>query len=346
MKRFRRAATELADAANLFQKNGGNKSAKTASIMSMLSNLEFSHKRGEMLNIFQKLASSTYQEFLGRGFIVPEFQSFDKIVLEGQGWINYFLGLSLDNEPFAFNKYLNAAALDFFNLGHCPLIYERIVKQNWETSNTQMALICLAKGEEALGNHYIGINDEKKACIHLEGAIFSYSNIAEREFRAKATGIRRQRSALRMERTCWICGSRVRGFNSTFSYICTNRTTTEKNFYRMILDQRRKFLPQLNFESIYSTDEGNILIDNFAVEDNFLHPGKQGIYVSVCKACESVVNELADIIAERRIIPVRNELAMQQQQIGELTKALIATQEELAKVKKTADEVKRKVMFT
>jgi len=318
MKRFRRAANDLDEAANQFFNSSDNKSAQTAKVMSLLSKLEFIDNRGEMLNIFRQLIQPEFNEFFNKNYIVPEFHSFDDVVLEGKGWLNYYQALAFEKDPMTFNKYISEAAMSFFDMGYCPLRYERIERVNWETTNVQMALLCTAMGEEALGNYYVELNDEKKANVHLEGAIFSYSNIEEPTYRQRARALGRRRLSLKMERSCWICGARVRGYNSRFKFVCTNLSERSKDFFKIILEQRRKIIPQLNPESIYSTDEDNDLITDLAVRTNFLHPGKKGVYVSICKACESVINELADITTELRIIPIRNELALQSQRLSNL----------------------------
>jgi len=321
MKRFDRANKKLTEASTEFQKANDPQASHISNIMSMLSGISLNPPVNEVLNYFSRLLSTDIQEtFHGKDFTVPEFYKFDQITLEARAFLSLFetKRTSRDSEKV---KHLQTASRLFFDIGHRQLFFSTALTGS-ERLNTEIALDSLAESEEILAEK-TALTDINESSFHFEVAISSHSNL---ENYSKAKELRNRRTSIRMERTCWICGTRSHGYVTSFKFVYARSDPSYLEFYKKLLTRRQEFIPHLHTDTIYSTGGDNYIeaIDSADVKQNFLERNAQGIYLAVCKACYNVVNELADIIAEKRVAPVRTAVKGLQSEIREIQQAIIA----------------------
>ena len=336
MKKFDRARKKLSEATVEFQKANNNFAASIANIMEIMCAICLEPPVTEILNYFQKLLTPTFQDtFQGKGFIVPEFYDFDQITLEAKAFMNLFSTKQVTNEEEKV-KFLQSASRFFFNIGHRQLYFSRVLTGS-DRLNTEMALDSLAESEELLAEK-AARTDINEASFHFEVAISSYTNLEDYQ---KAKELRNRRTAIRMERTCWICGARAHGYVTSFRYVYARSDPSYFELYKNLLTKRQEFIPHLHTDTIYTTERDNYIevVDSVDVQNNFLEENAQGVYLAICKACHNVVDELSDVMAEKRIAPVRAAVGELKSRVQSIEQAIVDINQKMVIINQRINEL-------
>ncbi|MFX0067119.1 MAG: hypothetical protein ACFFC7_33730, partial [Candidatus Hermodarchaeota archaeon] len=193
---------------------GDQETALTVDLMGLMSILKTKTDFNTGKTVTKRLISGAYNNFRNKNFVIPEFDEFDPLYEEALAWDHFF---KINEEKIVEKrpKILKETAYVFSNLAYGSLYFAKHLLQR-PVTNVFLTLELEATAEEVLGRHYLSHGDFDNASIHLHGASITYSNMENIQ---KVRELKKLRQSLRMERACWICGTRSRGHGKTFSYI-------------------------------------------------------------------------------------------------------------------------------
>jgi len=296
LKKWKKASESFIKAAKEFQNIKEDESQLHSEIMGLLSELYNEKNKVIAKDVFQKIISGRYDRFIGQNFKIPGFIEFDPLYYEAKAWNEYFKIDSIKN-IYDITAQMKSTSHEFFNMGYGPLFFSTHIL-NKKMTNVEFALDLEAKSEVGLGEFYASRGDIDIASVHLSNAVSVYISLEQKE---KAKELKMTRQSLRMETACWICGARSKGHRKTFNYKFTGLAEDYYNMTLSLLKQRQERNPTFFNNTIYTTREPIEVIQNQDVKDK---DGKQGIYLSTCVTCQGLVDELAQDIVDKALIPV------------------------------------------
>jgi tetratricopeptide (TPR) repeat protein len=312
LKRYSKAIKEFDKAISKFEKAGGEREARNVELTSLMTEFKDNQSKDAAVRLINSFVSEKFKDFRDPDYVIPEFEPFLPLYKESIAWAIY----SNINAKVSFQDKLmtmKRAAKAFFDIGYKYLFFGPALTEK-HVLNTEMALELEARSEEMLGDHYAGMGEVDQASVYYQNAIVSYTNL---EMTRKARELRNLRKALRMERACWVCGTRSKGYTKTFDFIYTHASTATVNYYNDILKQRQERIPHMHSDTLYSTEEPIAVVQETDIPYARDLNGKtimdragagSGLYLAVCKGCRSILDEMSDITAEKKVIPIRKRL--------------------------------------
>jgi len=312
LKKWKRAIGAFEKTVNEFASVQEAESKFTVALMSLMCDLRLNKDKAAAQRVLKGLTSGQFDFFLGSSLIIPEFSAFEPLFYEAKGW-NEFFRIGTTKGLLLKVKQMKKTSHEFFNMGYGQLFFS-IYFKNEKLTNVEVALRLEAESEEILGNHYASILDIDKASVHLNNAASAYINLEETK---RARQLKMIRQSLRMETACWVCGSRSKGHRQAFNFKYTG-LTTEDSYERVMgqLQQRQNRNPTLHDDTVYTTDEPIKVIQGQDVKDK---KGAKGVYLSVCITCQGLLDNLAQDVVEKALIPVWRAINTMQSQIESLT---------------------------
>jgi len=286
--------------------------------MAYMCALQDTKSKNTAINVFQRIISGEYDKFLNKNFIIPEFVAFDPLYYESKGWDKFF---KIQNIAQIFDKiqYMKETSREFFKMGYDYSYFSTYIL-NEKKINIDIALRIEAEAEEYLGGYYTSIDDIEKASNHLSNAISAYTSLMDVE---KARQLKIVRQSLRMETACWICGSRSKGYGSRFSYKFTGLSESEYAKVMHQLKQRQERNPTMYDDTLYTT---NRPVDTIESKDA---KGKRGLYFSTCKSCQGLIENIAQGLVDRALIPVWNSIMVLQTDLTNVNSRISALEARL-----------------
>ena len=297
LKKWSKANENFLKAANEFSMAGQTDNRLTAELMAYMCALQDTKSKNTAINVFQRIISGEYDKFLNKNFIIPEFVAFDPLYYESKGWDKFF---KIQNIAQIFDKiqYMKETSREFFKMGYDYSYFSTYIL-NEKKINIDIALRIEAEAEEYLGGYYTSIDDIEKASNHLSNAISAYTSLMDM---GKARQLKMIRQSMRMETACWVCGTRSKGHGIRFSYKYTGLNETD--YVKIInqLKQRQERNPTIYDDTLYTTEKPIDTIDNKDVK------GKRGLYFSICRSCQGLIDNLAQSIVDKALVPVWNSI--------------------------------------
>jgi len=265
LKKWKKASESFIKAAKEFQNINEDESQLHSEIMGLLSELYNEKNKVIAKDVFQKIISGRYDRFIGQNFKIPGFIEFDPLYYEAKAWNEYFKIDSIKN-IYDKTSQMKATSHEFFNIGYSLLFFSTHIL-NKNMTNVEFALNLEAESEVDLGEFYASRGDIDYASVHLSNAVSVYISLEQKEFNYKFTGLAEDY------------------YNMTLS----------------LLKQRQERNPTFFNNTIYTTREPIKVIQNQDVKNK---DGKRGIYLSTCITCQGLVDELAQDIVDKALIPV------------------------------------------
>lgn len=296
LKKWKKASESFIKASTEFQNINEEDSQLQSEIMGLLSNLYDEKNIVVAEKVFQKIISGRYDRFIGQNFKIQGFLEFDPLYNEAKAWNEYFKIESITNIHDKTSQ-MKATAHEFFNIGYNLLFFSTHILKR-KITNVEFALNLEAISEVYLGDFYASRNDVDFASVHLSNAVSIYLSLEQKE---KAKELKMTRQSLRMETACWICGARSKGHKKSFNFKFTGLAEDYYDMTLSLLKQRQERNPTFFNNTVYTTKEPIKVIQNQDVKNK---DGKQGIYLSTCITCQGLVDELAQDIVDRALIPV------------------------------------------
>ena len=296
LKKWKKASESFIKAGKEFQNINEDESQLQSEIMGLLSELYNEKNKVVAEKVFQKIISGRYDRFIGQNFKIQGFIEFDPLYNEAKAWNEYFKIDSIKN-IYDKTSQMKATSHEFFNIGYSLLFFSTHIL-NKNMTNVEFALNLEAESEVDLGEFYASRGDIDYASVHLSNAVSVYISLEQKE---KAKELKMTRQSLRMETACWICGARSKGHTKTFNYKFTGLAEDYYNKTLSLLKQRQERNPTFFNNTIYTTREPIKVIQNQDVKNK---DGKRGIYLSTCITCQGLVDELAQDIVDKALIPV------------------------------------------
>lgn len=300
LKKWKKASESFIKAGKEFQNINEDESQLQSEIMGLLS--YFYNEKNEVIakDVFQKIISGRYDRFIGQNFKIQGFIDFDPLYYEAKAWNEYFKIDSIKNIHDRTSQ-MKATSHEFFNIGYGLLFFSTHILKRKKT-NVEFALDIEAEAEVYLGEFYASRGDIDYASVHLSNAVSVYISL---EQKGKAKELKMIRQSLRMETACWICGARSKGHKKNFNYKFTGLAEDYYNMTLSLLKQRQERNPSFFNNTIYTTKEPIKVIQTQDVKNK---DGKRGIYLSTCITCQGLVDELAQDIVDKALIPVWEDI--------------------------------------
>ncbi|MHA1522535.1 MAG: hypothetical protein ACTSRK_20395, partial [Promethearchaeota archaeon] len=248
-------------------------------------------------------------------FFIPEFYEFDSVYDEARAWITLF-DSNKQGKPFLESiGELKQASRQFFMMDYGPLLFSSILRYD-KMNNSTLALLLEAQAEHKLGDYYIGNDDFEQASLHLNFAAIAFASLEDFDTSKKIKLIRK---GIRMERTCWICGTKSRGYQVNFNFRYIRLDEIKKKHVFQLLKQRQEINPIIFEDMLYSTANPNVLIDNFDKRD-------PGLYLSVCKVCGGLLEQLSQDVVDEALIPIKEEILRLSADLNAVRSAIVSIQ--------------------
>lgn len=288
LKKWQRAIDTFNKAAKGFENISDNENQIIIELMSLICKYQLDKSKTAAKRLFDEIISDRFNILLGKNFKIPEFFDFDPLYYEAKGWTEFLKVPSIENIREKTSQ-MKAASYEFYDMDYGSLFFSKSFL-NETITNINMALNIEAESEEFLGGYYASLGDIDLASIHLSNAASAYMSLEKME---KAKKLKSIRQSLRMETSCWICGSRNKGHGQTFSFKYTGLQESHYNNVINQLKQRQERNPTLFNDTIYTTREPKTTIEENDVKDN---NGAKGVYLSTCYTCQGLVNSLSQDI--------------------------------------------------
>ncbi len=334
LKKWKRASDAFTKAATEFQNISEDESQLISELMGMISALYNEKSKVVAQDIFQKITSGRYDSFIGQDSKIPGFEEFDPLYYEAKAW-NEFLKVGAITNILDKTSQQKKASHAFFNMGYGPLFFSKYT-MNRKITNVELALEIEAQAEAELGEFEASRGDIENASIHLSNAVSAYTSLEQKK---KAKELKMIRQSIRMETACWICGARNKGHRKSFNF---KYTGLQENYYKTalsLLKQRQERNPTFFNNTIYSTREPIATIQTQDVQDK---KGKTGIYLSTCVSCQGLIDELAQDIVDKALIPVWESINSLKTEVNNIYGLINSLQSELSSIRSALSSLRRR----
>ncbi|MHA1385963.1 MAG: hypothetical protein ACTSR3_19595 [Candidatus Helarchaeota archaeon] len=317
LKKYDKAIKNFEKAIKEYTKAGDHRTALIVELMSLMTEFKKNQDKATAIKLISAFVDRRFEQFRTKNFVIPEFEEFYPLFLESISWVIFSKANKITSKWYEKDKFierteiLKKAAKNFFNIGYRNLFFAKAILDRLAL-NTQYSLQLEAESEELRAEFHEGWEEYDEASMHYLNAIMSYTNLEKTQ---KAHELRNKRKALRMERACWICGTRSKGYKIKFDFVYTHELWWSKSYFENILKQRQERNPQLHNDTLYDT------ADPITVVEDWDRKGP-GLYLSVCKGCRSILDEMSDIIAEKKVAPLRRRLDVVENQISRIFREL------------------------
>lgn len=306
LKKWKKAANSFKKTVEVFGSLGDTKSMLICDLMYSLSLIRANKGVDSIKLLIEQMNSGKFDSFLNTNFSIPQFCDFDPLYHECLAWIT-FLQASTTSDMHRKTTLMKKASNQFFNIGYVPLNLSLFI-ENKKLTNIKKALIIEAEIERELGMYYAERDEIDDASFHLNIAAISFTNLEDHN---TARNLKTFRKSLRMERACWICGTRSKGYPNRFRYKYTRCGESEHEKIAALLRQRQDLNPGIYRDTIYSTEEPVRAIEEVDRRD-------AGIYVTICKVCAGTLDQMAQDIVDAALVPVWKAIHQMSDQISAL----------------------------
>lgn len=318
LKKWSKAASSFKNAAESFKNLNNSEAQLISELMAIMSSLKADPSFDNAIIVMKNLVNRRYSPFLNQDFEIPEFQRYDELYYESRAYLSFLKAQEASNIHEKV-KILKQSSKSFFNMGYQPLFFSTYIEK-MRITNIVKALRIEAASEKVLGEYYAESDDIEEATQHLKAASSSFMSLEEHQMAAR---LNMTRSSLRMERSCWICGTRSRGYLKKFNFIHSKLSVHQIEHIENLLKQRQELNPTMYKDTIYSSIS--------PIKSIRAHDEKEpGIYLTVCKTCKGILDSMSEDVVEKALVPFREQIDILKREIFNMRSQIQGLQKTLA----------------